>query len=124
MKINKIKSYQFGVIAEFLAIIFLYLKGYKIIARRYKTHLGEIDIIATKSNFLIAVEVKARKNINIKNGFLIDEVLTIKQRERIKRALNSFIQRHYQKYHQHNIRLDLIVVSHYKMPVHFINFWQ
>ncbi len=124
MKNNKIKSYQFGLAAEFVAIMFLRLKGYKILARRYKTFVGEVDIIAKKGNCLIAVEVKARKNIVIQNGFLIDEVVGKNQRERIKRAIISFVKAHYKKYSHHNIRFDLIVISPYKMPFHLPRFWE
>lgn len=123
MKKNKIKSYQFGIVAEFIAIIFLRLKGYKILARRYKTFLGEIDIIAAKKQCLIAVEVKARKNISIQNGFLIDEVVGKNQRERIKRAIISFLKSNHKKYSHHNIRFDLIVICPYKIPHHFVGFW-
>ncbi len=124
IKSNKIKSYQFGIIAELIAIIFLKLKGYKILARRYKTFVGEIDIVACKGKSLIAVEVKARKNITIQNGFLVDEVVSKNQRERIKRAIIFFVKSNYKKYFNHNIRFDLVVVSPYKLPCHFINFWE
>jgi putative endonuclease len=124
MKKNKIKSYRFGFLAEFVAIVFLRLKGYKILKHRYKTFVGEIDIIAKKGNCLIAVEVKARKKIVIQNGFLIDEVVGKNQRERIKRAINSFVKTNYKKYSNHNIRFDLIVVSPYKIPFHLLGFWE
>jgi len=124
MKKNKIRSYRLGIIAEYVAIVFLRLKGYKILKHRYKTFVGEIDIIATKGKCLIAVEVKARKKIVIQNGFLIDEVVGKNQRERIKRAINSFVKTNYKKYSNHNIRFDLIVVSHYKIPFHLLGFWE
>ncbi len=124
MKKNKIKSYRFGFLAEFVVIVFLRLKGYKILKHRYKTFVGEIDIIAKKGNYLIAVEVKARKKIVIQNGFLIDEVVGKNQRERIKRAINCFVKTNYKKYSNHNIRFDLIVVSPYKIPFHLLGFWE
>jgi len=124
MRNNKIKSYQFGIIAEFIAILFLRLKGYKILKRRYKTFVGEIDIIAKKSQTIIAIEVKARKKSVIKNGFLLEEVVGIYQQQRIKRAIMSFIKSNYKKYQNHNIRFDLIVICPYKIPLHLINFWE
>ena len=123
MKKDKIKSYKFGIIAEFIAIFFLRIKGYKILQRRYKTFVGEIDIVATKGSYIIAIEVKARKRLVIKNGFLIDEVLGSAQQKRIKRAMTSFIKSNYKKYQNHNIRFDLIVICPYKIPLHLINFW-
>ena len=123
MKKNKIKSYQFGIIAEFLAIAFLLLKGYKILKRRYKTYYGEIDIIAKKNQCLIAVEVKARKKLIIKNGFLIEEVLGKNQQKRISRSIMSFVKTNSKKYQNYNIRFDLIVICPYKVPLHLMGFW-
>ena len=119
---KKIKSYKYGIIAEIIASIFLRLKGYKILKRRYKTFVGEIDIIAKKKNSLIVVEVKARKNITVKNGFLIDEVIGEAQQKRIRRAMDVFIKNHQRKYQNYNIRFDLIVISPFKMPLHLIGF--
>ena len=37
------------------------LKGYRIVARRYRTKLGEIDLIARRGDLVLIVEVKARR---------------------------------------------------------------
>jgi len=124
MKKNKIKSYQFGIVAEFIATLFLKIKGYKILKRRYKTFVGEIDIIAKKGTTIIAIEVKARKKSVINNGVLIEEVVGITQQKRIKKAIMSFMKFNYKKYQNHNIRFDLIVICPYKIPLHLINFWE
>ena len=121
---KKIQSYNFGIIAEFIAIIFLRLKGYKILKRRYKTFVGEVDIIARKGRAIIAVEVKARKKVVQKNGFLIDEVLSENQKRRIKRAIMFFMAANFKKYYNHSIRFDLIVISPYKIPFHLVGFWE
>ena len=123
-KSKKIKSYQFGIIAEFVAIIFLRFKGYKVLQRRYKTNLGEVDIIACKGRAIIAIEVKARKKSVEKNGFLIDEVLGENQKKRIKRAIMVFMAANSKKYYNHSIRFDLMVISPCKMPYHLIGFWE
>jgi putative endonuclease len=49
-----------GQVSEYLAALYRMLKGYRIVALRYRTKLGEIDIIA-KRNLAIFVEVKARR---------------------------------------------------------------
>jgi putative endonuclease len=65
MKITKKKrAYKFGLAAEKLAVIFLRLKGYRIIAERYRNPKGEIDILAVRGKTLAIVEVKARKNLS------------------------------------------------------------
>ena len=40
----KKQTHQFGILAERVSILFLRLKGYKILKWRYKSHFGEIDI--------------------------------------------------------------------------------
>jgi len=119
MKNKKIKSYKFGIYAEYLVIIFLIFKGYKIIKCRHKTHVGEIDIIAKKKDILVAVEVKARKKIEV-----IEEVLSEHQKKRIKRAIGSFVSSSKGKFNRYGIRCDLIVVLPWKIPKHFLGFWE
>ena len=68
MKTKK-QTYNFGILAEKIAISFLRLKGYEILEWRFKTKVGEVDIIAKKSDVIIAVEVKARS----KKGKLISK---------------------------------------------------
>lgn len=88
MKLEKSKNtYNYGLFAEYFIIFYLRIKGYKILARRYKTYFGEIDIIAKKQDNLIAFEVKARKNKNI----LTTEIVSDRQIIRIKNAMNAFL---------------------------------
>jgi putative endonuclease len=124
VKSKKIKSYRFGIIAEYIAIIFLFFKGYKILCRRFKNKLGEVDIIAKKGKSIIAIEVKARRKKVHEKGFLLDEVLTQNQKNRIKRAMFLFMKINSKKYQNHSFSFDLVVISPYKMPLHLINFWE
>ena len=39
------------------------LKGYRIVARRYRTPLGEIDLVARKGDLVAIVEVMARPTL-------------------------------------------------------------
>jgi putative endonuclease len=49
-----------GSKAEDVAVLALEKSGYKIIERNYFARVGEIDIIATKDNFICFIEVKER----------------------------------------------------------------
>src|ERR1700741_4417890 len=49
-----------GLSAESRAALLLMAKGYRIAARRWKSPVGEIDIVARRRNLLGFVEVKAR----------------------------------------------------------------
>lgn len=53
---------QVGQQGEDLAVKHLRRKGYKIIARNYRTHQGEIDIVARHKGVLVFVEVKTRRS--------------------------------------------------------------
>ena len=83
---TKNRSYQFGILAEKIAMFFLRLKGYKILEWRYKSRFGEVDIIAKKSAVIVAIEVKARTS-----KILIEEVLRPRQIERVTKSLEFFI---------------------------------
>ncbi len=49
--------------AETIAILYLRLKGYRILARRYGAAGGEIDLVARKYDAIVFVEVKFRPDI-------------------------------------------------------------
>jgi putative endonuclease len=57
------RAYLWGLSAETRAAFYLQLKGYRILARRFKAAQGEIDLIARKGVSLVFVEVKARSAI-------------------------------------------------------------
>ncbi|MFT6559487.1 MAG: putative endonuclease [Sneathiella sp.] len=107
-----------GAIAESLAVFFLRLKGYRILARRFKRPVGEIDIIACKGKTLVAAEVKSRTTVEE----ALHSIHT-KQRRRISRAMEAFIASH-PDMDRLDIRFDvLLVTSFVKFPVHLENAW-
>lgn len=112
------KTYQFGLFAEKIALIFLTLKGYKILSHRYKNPFGEIDIITKKSRKIVFVEVKARRTKST-----IEEVLRPKQLNRIRRAAEFFIATNPQ-FHDYDLRFDFIEIGKYFLPNHQQNFWE
>ncbi len=115
-----INSYTIGLLSEFLIIIFLIFKGYKIIRWRYKTKLGEIDIIASKRKILYIIEVKYRKH-NIR----LDNLIRPNQIRRIKHAYLLF--NNLKKYQNYEVNFDLITVekrakiTHYKRYLQDVN---
>lgn len=75
-----------GLRAEALAALFLRLKGYRILARRYCVNGGEIDLIARKLNSVVFVEVKIRPTL--------EEAITAidaRKRRRISRAAGVWL---------------------------------
>src|SRR5258708_38964992 len=57
-------AFRVGISAESRAAALLIAKGFRILARRWRSPLGEIDIIARRRTLLIFVEVKARENLD------------------------------------------------------------
>ncbi len=114
---HKKKTYDRGVKAENTAALWLKFKGYKILERRYKTPVGEIDIIVRKRNVIAFIEVKARAS---KESAL--ECLTPAMRERIERAALHYISRHNVEGLQ--LRFDLITMSPPFKIHHLDNAWQ
>lgn len=101
--INRQAAEKKGRRAESLALWLLRLKGYKIIKARYKTPVGEIDIIAKKAGTLVFIEVKARKK---QEAAL--HALGPKQQRRIERAARLYLRR---SGHTGPVRFDLMVKS-------------
>src|SRR5262249_23270604 len=57
-------AFRAGLSAESRAAAFLVAKGFRILARRWKSPVGEIDIAARRRRLLVFVEVKARDNFD------------------------------------------------------------
>jgi hypothetical protein len=57
-------AFRTGISAESRAAAFLIAKGFRILARRYRTPVGEIDIVARRRKLLVFVEVKARERFD------------------------------------------------------------
>ena len=118
MKNKKQKYYFFGLMAEYYVIILFFFMGYKLLKHRYKTKLGEIDLIFKKNNNIIAVEVKARKDKNI----MIGEVVSKKQFIRILNSLKIFLNKN-ERYFNFNLRIDVVLVQNFFKIQHIKNAW-
>jgi len=62
-KQSRQRALKWGQLAEWIAIFYLFAKGYRVLSRRYLARGGEIDIIATRKGLVAFVEVKARKDL-------------------------------------------------------------
>jgi putative endonuclease len=68
-------AFRFGISAESRAAAFLIAKGFRILARRWRSPVGEIDIVARRRHLLVFVEVKARASLE-------DAAESVHQRQR------------------------------------------
>jgi putative endonuclease len=100
--------------AERLAAWYLRLKFYRILARRYRTPLGEIDLIARRGRTIAFVEVKYRPS----SAEALDAV-TAKSRQRIARAAALWLAAHPGAAGLDH-RFDVIVAEPRKRPRHLV----
>jgi len=115
---ERLKREKRGRRAEALAAVFLRLKGYKILARRFKTPSGEIDIIAARRGLVIMIEVKAREQLQIAR-----ESISIKSRKRIETAAQQFLSRQ-PRFQNHGLRFDAVFVINGRKIIHEKDFWR
>ena len=105
----------YGRRGETLAAWYLRLKGYRILERRYKTPLGEIDLIARRFGTTVFVEVKSRKSRDLEG-----EALLSIRTDRIVRASQYYVSRH-----PHLVatsqRFDVIFLAPRMWPRHVMN---
>jgi putative endonuclease len=105
-------AFRWGLSAESRAAVYLIAKGYRIVARRWRSPFGEIDIIARRRRSLVFVEVKARD--------LLDdaaEAVTPRQRQRIIAAAEVWLAAHPNDA-TCDIRFDAVLVVPRRMPRH------
>jgi putative endonuclease len=115
---RKILSYFFGILAEYYVVLYLSIFGYKLLKHRYKTKMGEIDLIFKKKDNLVAVEVKGRSNKNLNIG----DIVGYRQFSRIKNSLKIFLSRNY-KYSNFNLRIDIALVQRNLVIKYIKNAW-
>lgn len=110
---------------ETVACVYLWLKGYKILARNWYSHYGELDIVTFKNRTLVVVEVKTRR---VDSEF--PDPLDAKKQDALLRATNEFEHRYRRKLRGLLIthsRIDLVIVRQgvgmlgYKVTEHLEN---
>jgi len=112
---ERVEAFHRGLSAESRAALLLIAKAYRILARRWKTPFGEIDIVARRRGVLVFVEVKARASMDAAL-----EAVTERTRQRIAAAAELWLARHPQ-HANGGIRFDVIVVTPGRMPRHIAN---
>jgi putative endonuclease len=112
---ERLKAFQLGLSAESRAAMMLVAKAYRILARRWRTPLGEVDIVARRRRTLVFVEVKARGDLDA-----AAEAVTEQSKRRIVNAAELWLAHRPDDAHL-DIRFDVILVAPGKMPRHIVN---
>jgi putative endonuclease len=109
---------QTGQRAEWMAAWLLRFTGFRILARNYRTPVGEVDLIARRGRLLIFVEVKARAT---------DEAaamsVSMRQRDRICRAAEVFLVAR-PELGDCAVRFDAVVCAPGRFPRHIKDTWR
>ena len=109
---NGRRRFGVGISAESRAAAFLIAKGFRILARRWRSPLGEIDIVARRRQLLVFAEVKARSTIDE-----AAESVNERQRRRIAAAAEVWLAANPDQ-NIRDIRFDAILVAPGKIPRH------
>jgi putative endonuclease len=101
-----LRRQELGKLGENLAIAELERRGYAILARRFRTKYGEIDVVAQDRDTLVFVEVKARATAEF--GTAAEAVTFWKQR-RLVRMAREYLAR--LEIHDRPCRFDVVAID-------------
>ena len=110
----RVAAFRTGVSAEARAAAFLMAKGYRILARRFRTPYGEIDIVAKRRNLVAFIEVKARGNLDD-----AAYAVTPRQQARIIEAAQAWLTAH-PEHAEYELRFDAILIAPRRLPRHLL----
>lgn len=101
-----------GVSAEGRASLYLAAKGYRTIARRWKSPAGEIDLVVKRGKLIVFVEVKARADLDT-----AAESVFVRQRRRIVASAEAWLATH-PEHAGYDLRFDAILIAPKRLPRH------
>ncbi|WKA28786.1 YraN family protein [Bradyrhizobium roseum] len=111
---ERVAAFRTGLSAESKAAAYLMAKGYRILAKRFRTRYGEIDLVARKRNLVAFIEVKARPSL--------DEAayaVTPRQQRRIIDAAQAWLMAH-PEHAEFELRFDAILIAPRRLPRHVL----
>ena len=111
---ERVAAFRTGLSAEARAAAYLLAKGYRILAKRFRTPYGEIDIVARRRNLLAFIEVKARASL--------DEAayaVTPRQQARIIAAAQAWLMAH-PEHAEYDLRFDAMLIAPRHLPRHLL----
>jgi putative endonuclease len=114
--VKRERAEQGGRSGEALAALWLQLKGWRIVGRRMRTPVGEVDLVARRGRIVAFVEVKARATAGE-----ADLSLDHYRLRRVAAAAQALAPR-YAKAGE-DIRIDAIFIVPLRLPKHVANVW-
>jgi putative endonuclease len=116
--IMTIARQNLGKLGETVAIEELTRRGYAILARRYRTARGEIDIVAQDGDTIVFVEVKARET---PDAGLAAEAVTREKQRRLGAMANDYLAR--RNVTDRPCRFDVVAIDGGTVTVYADAFW-
>jgi putative endonuclease len=110
----RVAAFRTGLSAESRAAAYLMAKGYRILAKRFRTPYGEIDLVARKRNLLAFIEVKARASLDD-----AAYAVTARQQARIIDAAQAWLMAH-PEHAEFDLRFDAILIAPRRLPRHLL----
>lgn len=113
---NRHAAEKRGRAGEAVAAWWLRLRGWRILDRRVRTALGEVDLIARRGRMLIFVEVKTRAT-----AAELDLAIDLRRLARVAAAAEILSARHIRP--GDDVRIDVILIAPRRLPRHIANAW-
>src|SRR6202023_1419833 len=111
---TRVAAFRTGLSAESRAAVYLMAKGYRILAKRFRTPYGEIDIVARRRNLIAFVEVKARASLDD-----AAHAVTPRQQRRIIDAAQAWLMAH-PEHADFELRFDAVLIAPRRLPRHLL----
>lgn len=113
----RLGAWRRGLHAETLCCWWLRLKGYRVLERRARTPVGEIDILARRGQILAVIEVKQRKSRDEAGA-----AVGAHQRRRLSRAARWILASR-PRLARLSVRYDAMLVAPWRLPRHLAGAW-
>jgi putative endonuclease len=110
-QLERRRRHHSGVRAETIVAAVYFMTGHRILGRRFKTPVGEIDLIAIRKNRVAFIEVKRRQTTED-----AEDAITLTMRRRVRRAADLWLARNPQ-YQDHDVGFDLVFVLPWRFPI-------
>lgn len=111
---ERVAAFRTGLSAESRAAAYLMAKGYRILAKRFRTPYGEIDLVVRKRNLIAFVEVKARASLDDAAW-----AVTPRQQQRIVNAAQAWLMAH-PEHAEFDMRFDAMLIAPRRLPRHLL----
>jgi putative endonuclease len=115
--VSRQEAERHGRRGESLAAWYLWLGGWRILAKRQRVGAGEVDLVARKGRTVAFIEVKWRAS-----SAALDQAIDARRLKRVARAAEALAPRFAKA--GDDLRIDVILLAPGHWPRHMANVWQ